>query len=193
MPWLPSFLFELAVLSRDMRAAARAPTVLRRLSPSASAADEGDTTCCTDVLTSSAFEDVVDIVRFRKPLSADMDIVDGREKVTLVERIDTLESCLARGKGLSSPVEIAVVAVAIDGNIGFEDPRTVDIDAKAGLWRLLLALAAWLPLRGKGDSEGRLGKGDGTDRGGRVRERPRVVELRVIGVGDGSWLIVGST
>lgn len=129
LPRVPSFL--LVALSKDIRTPARPPTVLRRPSLSASAWD-GDAACCTDVLTSSAFEDVVEIVRLRIPLRADTDIVDGRENVTLVERLEVLESCLVMGKGLPSPVETAVVAVATDGNIGLEEPRTVDIDANDG-------------------------------------------------------------
>ena len=51
--------------SNDIRPAARAPTVLRLVSLSFSDVERGETICWTEVLTSSALEDVVEIVRFR--------------------------------------------------------------------------------------------------------------------------------
>lgn len=137
------------------------------------------------MLTSSALEEVVDIVRFLIPFSADTDIVDGRENVTLVVRIDPLESLRVIGKGLSSSIVTAVVGVGLEGAMGLAEPRTVDIDATEGLWRVVLLMV--VDVRRSIDSEGREGRGGGTDRGGRVRARLRFELLcRAPGVGEGS-------
>ena len=116
-------------------------------------------TCRTEVLTSSALEEVVDIVRFLIPLSADTDIVDGRENVTLVVRVDPLELFRVRGKGPSSSVVTAVVGVGSEGAIGLFEFRIIDTDATEGLWRVVLLMA--VDVRRRIDSEGREGKGEG--------------------------------
>lgn len=113
------------------------------------------------MLTSSALEEVVDIVRFLMPLSADTDIVDGREKVTLVVRVDPLESLRVGGKGLPSSVVTAVVGVGLEGVIGLVEFRIVDMDATEGLLRAVLLMV--VDVRRRVDSEGREGKGGGID------------------------------
>jgi hypothetical protein len=114
-------------------------------------------------------EEVVEIVRFLctcRPLRADVDIVDGRENVTLVLRDELVESFRVSGNGPPSSVVIAVVGVETVGNIGF-DPRMVETE---GFRRLFLS-AALLLLRWRVDSDGRLGKGGGIANGGSVRAR----------------------
>jgi len=159
--------------------------VLRRASLSVSDPKSGEASCSADVLISSAFEDVVEIVRFLcRPLSADTDIVDGREKVTLVVRVDS-PSFRERGCGPPSSLEIAVVVVGTAGNIGFV-PRIVCMEATEGLRRLGLSVALLL-LRLIIDSDGRLGKGGGTDIGGSVLARVKdALSWRKHGVGEGS-------
>ena len=118
------------------------------------------------MLTSSVLEEVVDIVRFLMPFRADTDIVDGRENVTLVVRVDPFR---AGGKLLPSSVVTAVVGVGSEGAIGLAEFRIIDMDATEGLWRVVLLTV--VDVRRRIDSEGREGRGGGIDIGGRVRAR----------------------